>query len=305
MRAWYRVGILVAVFPLLLAGTAATAEEVPTQSDEGLQIEAEPVPGQLDVLQGTALQLGGTPPESGPSPATYRWEIVEGEGGELLKADEAKAVFRAPTLEGKSLEVFVVQLTASYEGQEPATARLYIRVHQELPAKTVQQEAAEKEMVDYFKGLSKRERKKLARQYRKEQRKQARGQTTVVHGSPYPHWHFGFHWGWGWPVHYPIFVPIPIPPPGGEWLPGDGEWVEPAPLPYDEIVNEFPSEIADDYLPQDFPLADEIPELGFGDMPGDFYDPAIAGGFDDLGGGFDDYGGGFDDFGGGFDDFGW
>jgi hypothetical protein len=317
---------------MLLVGPAVASEAAASPGEDGLRIKAEPVPGQLDVLQGTALQLGGTPPGSGPRPSSYRWEIVEGEGGEVLKPDEPKAIFRAPVLEGKDLEVFVVELTAAYEGQEPATARLFIRVHRELPPKTAQQEQAEKEMVDYFKGLSKRERKKLAKQYRKQARKQARGRTVVVQNSPYPHWHFGFHWGWGWGVHYPIYVPIPVPPPGGEWLPGEGDWLEPAPLPYDEIVNEFPSEIADDYLPQDFPLADELPELGLGGgMPGDFYDPGIGrgfddpaigtfdepgfgggfdepgpgAGFDDMGGGFDDFGGGFDDFGGGFDDFGW
>jgi hypothetical protein len=281
------------------------------QEGEGLQIEAKPLPGQLDVLQGTAFQLGGTPPDKGPRPSSYKWEILEGEGGELLNADTAEAIFRAPVLEEQSIELFVIQLTALYEGQQPATAKLHVRVLKDLPEKTVQQQEAEDEMVTYIKGLSKRQKKKLAKQYRK----QARNRTVVVQNNPYPSWHFGFSWGWGWPVYYPIYVPIIVPPPGGEWLPGEGEWPEPTPLPYDEIVNEFPSDIADNYLPQDYPLADELPELGLGGgMPGDFFDPGIGGGFDDpgFGGGFDDPGfgggfddGGFDDFGGGFDDFGW
>lgn len=303
---------------LLISGLAFAPVLAIAQQSGELQIEAKPLPGQLDVLQGTAFQLGGTPPDKGPKPSSYRWEILEGDGGELVNADSPEAIFRAPVLEDKSLELFVIQLTAQYKGADPATAQLHVRVHKELPEKTAEQAAAEDEMVDYIKGLSKRQRKKLAKQYRK----QARKQTVVVQSSPYPSWHFGFSWGWGWPVYYPIYVPIVVPPPGGEWLPGEGEWPEPTPLPYEEIVNEFPADIAQDYLPQDFPLADEVPGLGFGgDMPGDFFDPGMAGGFDDpgfgggfddfgggvddFGGGFDDFGGGFDDFGGGFDDFGW
>ena len=289
---------------LLISGLAFAPVLAIAQQSGELQIEAKPLPGQLDVLQGTAFQLGGTPPDKGPRPSSYRWEILEGDGGELVNADSPEAIFRAPVLEDKSLELFVVQLTAQYKGAAPATAQLHVRVHKELPEKTAKQAAAEDEMVDYIKSLSKRQRKKLAKQYRK----QARKQTVVVQSSPYPSWHFGFSWGWGWPVYYPIYVPIVVPPPGGEWLPGEGEWPEPTPLPYEEIVNEFPADMAQDYLPQDFPLADEVPGLGFGgDMPGDFFDPDMGGGFGDpgFGGGFDDFGGGFDDFGGGFDDFGW
>ncbi len=294
------------IFLLLIASAPVMAQE---QSD--LQIEAKPLPGQLDVLQGTAFQLGGTPPDSGPRPSSYRWEILEGEGGELLHADRPEAIFRAPKLEDREMELFVIQLTARYEGQEPATARLHVRVLRELPEKPAEQVDAEQEMIDHIRGMSKKQKRKLAKQYRK----QARNQTVVVQGNPYPSWHFGFSWGWGWPVYYPIYIPIIVPPPGGEWEPGIGEWPEPTPLPYEEIVNEFPTEIAEDYLPQDFPLAEDIPELGFaGGMPGDFFDPdfgaggfdepGFGGGFDDFGGGFDDFGGGFDDFGGGFDDFG-
>lgn len=293
--------------PILVLAILIAPAITPAQESAGLQIEAKPLPGQLDVLQGTAIQLGGTPPDKGPKPSSYVWEILEGDGGQLINPEKPEAIFRAPVLENKGIELFVIQLTAQYEGQEPATAQLHVRVLKELPQKTVQQQDAEDEMVSYIKNLTKKEKKKLAKQYRK----QAKRKTVVVQNNPYPYWHFGFNWGWGWPVHYPIYVPIPVPPPGGEWLPGEGEWPEPAPLPYDEIVNDFPSDIADDYLPQDYPLADEVPELGMGGgMPGDFFDPGIGGGgFDDpgFGGGFDDGGfdGGFDDFGGGFDDFGW
>lgn len=300
---------------VLLAAVPALAQ------DSGqLQIEAKPIPGQLDVLQGTAFQLGGTPPDRGPKPSTYSWEIVEGEGGKLLKADRPEAIFQAPTLEDKSMELFVVQLTATYKGKEPATAQLHVLVHKELPAKTAAQEKAEDEIVQRYSGMSRKERKKLAKQYKK----RSRSRTRVVQSSPYPAWHFGYSYGWGWPVSYPVYVPIVVPPPGGEWSPGVGEWPEPAPLPYDEIVSDFPRDVSDNYLPQDFPLADELPGGGFfGDGPGEFYDPGFGGGgfgggYDDFGGGYDDFGGGgfddfggggfdgggFDDFGGGFDDFG-
>lgn len=313
-----RFAACVALGILLAPGMAPAVAQAETTGQ--LQIEAKPIPGQLDVLQGTAFQLGGTPPDKGPRPSSYSWEIVEGEGGKILKADQPEAIFQAPTLEDKSMELFMIQLTAAYRGKPPATAQLHVRVHRELPAKTAEQEKSEKEIVDRYQRMSKKERKKLAKQYKKQQH----SRTTVARTSPYPSWHFGYSYGWGWPINYPVYVPIIVPPPGGEWSPGEGEWVEPAPLPYDQIVNDFPRDVADNYLPQDFPLADEYPGGGgFGDGPGDFYEPSFGGGYgggyddpgfgggygggmDDFGGGMDDFGGGgFDDFGGGFDDFGW
>jgi hypothetical protein len=148
----------------------------PSQVSGELQIEAKPIPGQLDALQATAFQLGGTPPDRGPKPASYRWEILEGEGGTLLEADKAEAIFQAPTLEEKSMELFVIQLTATYSGKEPATAQLHVRVHKELPAKTAAQEEAEDEIVQRYRTMSRRERKKMAKRYKK----QRRSRTTVV-----------------------------------------------------------------------------------------------------------------------------
>jgi len=130
------------LLPLLTAVVLLVPGVIIAQQGGDLQIEAKPLPGQLDVLQATAFQLRGTPPDRGPKPSSYRWEVLEGER----------------------------------------------------------------------------------------------------------------------------------------------EWPEPTPLPYQEIVNEFPADMAQDYLPQDSPLADEIPGLGFGgDIPGDFFDPGMGGGFDDFG----------------------
>lgn len=109
---------------LLIASLALAPTLVAAQGDGELEIEAKPLPGQLDVLQSTAFQLGGTPSDRGPKPSSYKWEILEGKGGELINADRAEAIFRAPVLEDKSLEIFVIQLTAPYQGQEPATATL-------------------------------------------------------------------------------------------------------------------------------------------------------------------------------------
>ena len=58
---------------------------------------------------------------AGPRPSSYKWEILEGEGGELVNADKAEAIFRAPVLEDKEIELFVIRLTAQYAGQDPAT----------------------------------------------------------------------------------------------------------------------------------------------------------------------------------------
>jgi hypothetical protein len=75
-----------------------------------------------------------------------------------------------------------------------------------------------------------------------------------------PGWGWGY--GWGWPARYPIYAPVVVPPPGVDWGPGDGKWGEPIAIPYDDLVTTFPEEISDDYLPQDFPGADQGPKTG-------------------------------------------
>jgi len=120
-------------------------------------------------------------------------------------------------------------------------------------------------------------------------------------------------WGWGWPAHYPVYVPIVVPPPGGSQGPGEIDWDEPVAVPYDDVVTNFPEEIANDYLPQDNPMAEPIPDSGFaGSSPADFMVPPDMGGagmepmiMDDPGFGGADFAEPMIDPGFGFDDFGW
>lgn len=290
---------------LLLCLGAAPAQA----QDRSVEIEAKPLPGQVDLLQGTAIQLGGKPKEDAAAPASYRWEILEGEGGELYNEDAAEAIFQAPKIE-TDVELFVLQLTASYEGEDPAKVQLFVRVHRDI---SEQQQ---------------RQAKKAQKQARKQAKRQRRGTGNVYvqHHGPYPPWGVGFYWGWGWPAFYPIYVPIVIPGPGDIWGPGDGEWNPPIAVPYDELVATFPEDIAEQYLPQDYAemesigmpgaydeafypdaYADAVPEVFMEPMPGGFDDPGLGGmdygGFDTMDmGGFDEpmFDGGFD-----ADPFGW
>ena len=115
---------------IVLAAAGASFAQTPASPD----IEAEPVAGQLDVLQGTAVQLGGTSGSTGLKPSSYLWEIVEGQGGIILRPEQPDAIFQAPKLSDSAMETFVIQLTVTYEGQESATARMLVRVHREMPA---------------------------------------------------------------------------------------------------------------------------------------------------------------------------
>jgi hypothetical protein len=291
---------------IALAAAGASFAQTPASPD----VEAEPVAGQLDVLQGTAVQLGGTSGSTGLKPSSYLWEIVEGRGAIILRADRADAIFQAPKLTDADMETFVIQLTVTYPGQESATARMLVRVHREMPTPKKREPTIEEVMRDQY-----------AREAEARRNRRSSGTTTVVHHGPSmgwgaPGWGWGWGgpgWGWGWSAHYPIHVPIVVPPPGSSQGPGDIDLGNPVAVPYDEMVTTFPEEIADNYLPQDNPMADPIPDSAFGGSnPADFMAPPDMGGIgaepmimDDPGFG----GGGFDepmiDPGFGFDDFGW
>jgi len=292
----------------MLAVVSVSAQSGPPE------ISAEPVPGQLDIMQGTAIKLGGAPPAEGPQPESFRWEIVQGTGGVLYNDDQYEAIFQAPVIESE-IEVFVVRLTVGYPGGQRASNSIHLRVHRDQPQPEANEEtrAIEDVMTDHYR------REKDARDRKK---KSSRTRTSaVVHhsvGGYYggfgyrgPGWGWGY--GWGWPTYYPVYAPIVIPPPGVDWGPGDGHWDNPIAIPYDDLVSTFPEHIADDYLPQDFPGAEELPDMGYvGGSPADFIEiPDMGGsGFAEpmgdpgFGGGM-----GFDepmiDPGFGFDDFGW
>ncbi len=248
-----------------IAGAQANAPE----------IVAEPVPGRLEVMQGTAIKLGGAPPPEGPQPESYHWEIVQGEGGALYNEDQYEVIFQTPRISSE-IELFVVQMTVTYEGQAPAHSTVHIRVHRDMPgqpAETKNEKSIEDVMTDYY------HKESDAREANRQRVKA--NQSRVVSHTTYRGFHGGFGYGgpgwgwgygWGWPATYPIYAPIVVPPPGIDWGPGDGNWGEPIAVPYDDLVTTFPEHIADDYLPQDYPGA-ETPDMGSaGSTPTDFID---------------------------------
>jgi hypothetical protein len=272
-----------AVTAVMLASTG-----VATAQSSSPDITAEPVPGQLEVMQGTAVKLGGSPPPDGPQPESYAWDIVQGQGGRIYNDDQAEAIFQAPTISSE-IELFVIRLTVAYPGQEPAHATMHIRVHRDIPqAEEENKRDIEDVMAEYYRKES------AAREANKKRIKESR--SRIVSHQTYsgiyggfgfggPGWGWGY--GWGWPSHYPIYAPMVVPPPGIDWGPGDGDWGQPIAVPYDELVTTFPEHIADDYLPEDYPGAERVPDMGdVGGSPTDFIDipPGVGGG---AGGGGD------------------
>ncbi len=295
------VGLVVLTSGLALAQTGAPS------------ITAEPVPGQLEVMQGTAIKLGGMPPEAGPQPESYHWEIVQGEGGTLYNEDQYQVIFQTPKID-TDLELFVIQLTVTYPGDHPAHATAHIRVHREMPQakKKPKEKSIEDVMADFYRKES--DAREANRKRLKESQPRVVSQYTYrgyFGGFGYrgPGWGWGY--GWGWPAYYPIYAPIVVPPPGIDWGPGDGNWGEPIAIPYDDLVTTFPEDIANDYLPQDYPGAEQIPDMGSaGGSPTDFIE--IPSGRDFGGQGMaPGFEGGMEfaepmvDPGFGFDDFGW
>ena len=194
----------------VFAACAAAAQSAPT-------ITAEPVPGQLEVMQGTAVKLGGAPPSEGPRPDSYHWEIVQGEGGTLYNEDHYEVIFQSPKITDE-IELFVIRLTVGYPGEEPAHATAHIRVHRDMPE--VKQEKQEKKkpiedvMADFYR------KEKTAREANKQRVKES--QPWVVSQHTYSGFYGGFRYGgpgwgwgygWGWPAYYPIYAPVVVPPP--------------------------------------------------------------------------------------------
>jgi hypothetical protein len=299
---------MVVVLMLLVSAVTTAQVAVP-------DIDAEPLPGQLDIMQGTAVKLGGAPPTEGPAPTSYSWKIVQGSGGAIYNQDQYEAIFQAPKLE-LALELFVIKLTVGYPGGQNASSTVHIRVHRDAPR---QDEPAKRSiedvMTDYY-------RKEQAYREQNKRRSQSSSTTVIHHGYRGYHGGFGYGgwgwgWGWGWPAYYPVYAPIVVPPPGTDWGPGDGDWGQPIAVPYDEMVSTFPEHIADDYLPQDYPGAEPLPDMGSaGGSPMDFIDvpSGAGGGFGEPPGdvgidpGFDpgmDFAEPMIDPGFGFDDFGW
>lgn len=237
---------------IFLVAALLTACLVSAQSPSP-DISVEPVPGQLDVMQGTAVQLGGAAPSDGPRPLSYTWEIVQGVDGVLYNDDEAEAIFQAPII-GSDVEVFVVRLTVEYPGGERASNSVHLRVHRDDPnmEPATTEESIEDVMAEYY---------RREEEVRERNRRTSETETVIIdhgfrgyHGGigyAGPGWGWGY--GWGWPARYPVYAPVVVPPPGIHWSPGVGTWENPVAIPYDDLISTFPDHISNDYGPQDYP----------------------------------------------------
>ncbi|MCU0302772.1 MAG: hypothetical protein MUC56_01770 [Thermoanaerobaculales bacterium] len=190
--------------PVIVA-TALALLALPAMSTA---IEAAPSPGQLDVLQGTVVALDGTPPPDGPRPDSYRWEIVEGDGGRLYDADRENAMLQTPVIEDE-LEVLVVRLTVTYPDGPPATSTVHILVHREPPEHrpAPEERSIEQVMSDFY-------REEREARDRNRERLEASRPTVVQQSISYGWISPGYGWGWGWPTFVPVSTTIVAPPPG-------------------------------------------------------------------------------------------
>jgi hypothetical protein len=240
--------ILLATFSL---ATRGAAEETPSP-------EAGPVPGELTVIQMTAVELESKLPAD-PEPESFQWRIVEGERGKLIGADRPTAVFLAPSVE-HGVVTFLVELTVTYADQPPSTRRVRIRVLSDPSADTADPDDGDTEWLQ--------EIYRSAREA--EERRRNNAPSLVVPGGSQPRvnigvgvgpggWHGGV--GFSFSLSYPISQPVPVPSPGQTRVPGEGAWASPRPVPYDEVATTFPASVAESYLPQDYPLNDG-PALG-------------------------------------------
>ena len=241
-----RLSLLVVV---LVAGISTGSAD-----DDAPEIDA--VPGQLDVIEMTAVELDGRPPD-GVGPAIYRWSIIEGEGGKLFSADQQDAVFLAPRVE-RGVRQFVVELTALYEDQSPSTRRLRIRVLPSDPARALEgsDDDDTQWLTDYYNRLREKEEEKGS------------ASPVVGGGSGGPSVSFGISGGSGGrrggigirlSMTYPISQPVDVPPPGQTQVPGEGAWDAARPVPYEELRTTFPAGIAERYGPEDEPTRPEEP----------------------------------------------
>ena len=221
------------------------ATPLPAGDDEEQQPPAaglEPVPGQLDVVEKTAVSLDGLPDE-GTEPTGYVWKIIEGEGGLLFQADQQDAVFLAPRVE-RGVKKFVIELTVMFDDQPPAVRQLQIRVVPTDPSKAYDDPNDTQWLEDFYRGAAESEEK------------QGSSLGNVSGGGAKPSVSIGVSGGsYGRrggigirvPLSYPITQPVDIPPPGQTHLPGEGEWDLATPVPQDELETTFPPSVAERY----------------------------------------------------------
>jgi hypothetical protein len=188
---------------VVLVGSPVAAQGAP-------DISAQPASAQLDVLQGTAIELDGSPKSGKPVPTAYRWEIVSGDGAGLYSADQPVAIFQAPIID-RRMEMFAVQLEVDYPDDQDARATVLIRVHRELEEPAPEEPSIEDVMTEYYRA------EKEAREAKKRSSKNT-SPVVIQHGYRGFHGGYGYGWGgWGWPSYSVVHAPIVIPPPGNDW----------------------------------------------------------------------------------------
>lgn len=258
--AWTMLSIALAI--LAVSGFATAQPSTP-------EITAQPISGQLEVLQGTAVALGGEPAPDGPAPETCRWEIVQGEGGALYPQSECEVIFQAPTI-SDPIELFVIRMAVTYPGDRAASTTVHIRVHRDPPeqlagvqAPAPPEESIEDIMTDYYR------REKAAAERAERRRQESRPQILAhtyrgFHGGwgwgGYGGW--GWGWGWWWPPAHTVYAPIVVPPPGANDGPGQWRRQTPVTVPHDNPVVDFPEDRADGDRPEGSPAADSPSDTG-------------------------------------------
>jgi len=240
---------------LILAICLLATLTIGAEGDEPARAESEPVPGQLDVIEKTAVALDGRLPE-GLSATSFQWKIVEGEGGELFGNDREDAVFLAPQVE-RGVKEFIIELTVTYVDEPPSTRQIRIRVLPTDPAKATEDAEGETPqwLIDHY-----------SRAQEVEQQEQSTS-PTVSGGKSGPSVSIGVAGGSSgyrrggiglrWSMSYPISQPVDIPPPGQSRKPGEGSWDRARPVPYEELDTTFPESIVELYETQDEPEPSE------------------------------------------------
>jgi hypothetical protein len=221
----------------------------PTIAAEGEAVDSEPVPGQLDVVEKTAVALDGRPPEGVPA-TSFRWRIVEGEDGKLFGEDREDAVFLAPRVE-RGVKEFVVELTVTYVDEPPSTRQIRIRVLPTDPADAAEEAEGETPqwILDHYQRAAEVEQQKQSAPPTFGGGRSGPSVSIGVAGSSSGHRRGGV--GLRWSMSYPISQPVDVPPPGQSRKPGEGTWDRARPVPYEELESTFPESVVDGLEAQD------------------------------------------------------
>jgi hypothetical protein len=234
-----------AILLLLVPAAAGEAEPPPGTA------AAEAEPGYLDILGGTAVSLEGDL-EEGIEGASFRWYIVEGEGGQLFNDDRPAAVFLAPQV-AAGMKRFVIQMTVSYPDAPSSSRQLVIRV---LSQDYVAAEEGAEEEEDPTAWLKERYRREAEAEERKQDSQPkvivpsgGSGSSVSVGVGVGSGGYRGGSIGFRFSLSHPIEQPVDVPPPGQSHAPGEGTWDLPYPVPHRDLRMTFPASVAEAYVP--------------------------------------------------------